>query len=296
MKAMAGLISIIIMLAAIALPGTALAKSAGDDAFLIEYADSVQGLVTQVEDSRLLVLRYAKHFKADPSAVIAYFRNEISIETLKEKTTVDVYKRKGTSFESETKELKAGTKVFVNSNGIPILEIGSGNPLADSLPGKDVKKLPAKPTTIEDLKATSSAAEQPQVAANPTETPVLTAQAPDQLPTAVPGSESSPLATPSEPDVAVLSSGPIETVAKVATKAGGSGIMGWLLPAAGIAGAALLGSGGGSGSDAPILPPGGGSGDNNDLPAAVPEPASIIALGAGLVSLAGIAHRRKRAW
>ncbi len=288
MKVCTGLAIIVALVVGLAVPGPVSAKPAGDDAFLIESADSVESLVAQVEDSRLLVLRYAKHFKADPASVLAYFRNEISIDSLEEDVSVTVYKRKGTDVEAENRVFKAGTRVFVNSNGIPVMELGSGNPITDSLPGKDVKKMPSKPSTIEDMKATSSTpAEQSAATTQPGQPPVQTAQLPGDLPATVPGAETAPLGTPANPEVAVLSSGPIETVGRVVTGAAGGGLPAWVLPAAGIAGAAMLV--GGNGSGAPASP----AGNGGELPNAVPEPAGLVALGAGAVSLAGVLHRRR---
>lgn len=268
----------------LALPGTASARSAGDNAFLIEYASTVEGLVGQVDDSRLLVLRYAKFYKADPSTVITYFRNELSIEELTEDIEVDVYHRKGTDFEGVLTKFKKGTKVFVNRNGIPILQLGSGNPMLDSLPGSDVKKLPNKP---ENGTQPTTPPNGTQAVTNPPPTtttpPPTTTTAPpveianNQLPTTVPGAATSPLGAPVEPVSAVLASGPIETITR-----GGSGIgrlAGWILPI-GLAGAALMGAGGGGGN-----PP--------NTPDPVPEPGGILALGTGVVSLASMAYHRR---
>lgn len=290
MRAIAGLVVFITILAGlIALPGTASAKPAGDNAFLIDSADNVKDLVGQVEDSRLLVLRYAKFYKVDPSTVLTYFKNELSVEKLTEDVTLDVHQRKGTDFESNSEKFKAGTKVFVNKNGIPILELGTGNPLTDSLPGKDVKKLPTtpesgvSPTNAQPPQAVTNPTEVAQPPADPTTVvdpvPPTVEVANSTLPTAtVPGpTTTSPLAVPTEPTSAVLSSGPIETV----TRGGGSRLGGWILPV-GLAGA-LLGAGSGGGS--PAAP--------NTEPI-IPEPAGLLALGTGLVSLAGMSYRRIR--
>ncbi len=287
MRVMVGLMVLLLLLAGALLPGPASAKSAGDSAFLTEHAESVEGLVKQVENSRLLVLRYAKFFTVDPSNVISYFR-DLSIEEVKQTTTLDVYHRKGMSdVESKTKQFKAGTKVFVNRNGIPILELGTGNPLADTLPGKDVKQLPPKTVPETTQPVTASNQPTPQVGPQPTTAPQTT-PVPNELPTTVPGSQTSPLgnqtvastAGVAEPETAVLGTGPIETVAKAASKGKGiSALSGWLLPV-GLAGAALAGGGsGGSGSTDPINP--------------VPEPAGLVALSTGLVAIAGTALRRR---
>lgn len=279
MRVMAGLVLLLCIMAAFALPGTAIAKPAGDGAFLIESVDSVAELVNQVEESRLLVLRYAKHYRVDPSAVLSYFRNELSIAKIEETQDLGVYRRKGNSeVEVITKTFKAGTRVFVNSKGMPVLEMGTGNPMSDSVSG--VPKLPSKPETL--AQTDPAAAAQTPAEAAAAQTPVST-----ELPTTVPGSTTSPLAdqvaaaVTTEPETAVLASGPIETVAKVASR-GGTGIAGWLLPAAGIAGAAML-AGGGSGS------PDGG------LPDPIPEPGGMLALSSGMISLAAFAYRRKSA-
>ena len=291
MRAIAGLVVFITILAGLmALPGTASAKPAGDNAFLIDSADNVKDLVGQVEDSRLLVLRYAKFYKVDPSTVLTYFKNELTVEKLTEDVTLDVHQRKGTDFESVSKKFKAGTKAFVNKNGIPILELGTGNPLTDSLPGKDVKKLQTtpengvSPTNAQPPQAVTNPTEVTQPPANPTTVvnpvpPTVEVANNAQLPTTIPGATTTPpLAVPTEPVSAVLASGPIETV----TKGGGSRLGGWILPV-GLAGA-LLGAGGG----------GGGGGAPGPNPTPVPEPATLLALGTGLVSLAGMSYRRIR--
>jgi len=78
--------AILLVIAVLALAlvplGKASAKSAGPGAFLVDYADTVQQLVSQVEDSRLVALRYAKHFRTDPSTVLTFFRNDLSVEKL----------------------------------------------------------------------------------------------------------------------------------------------------------------------------------------------------------------------
>lgn len=278
MRVMAGLVLLLSIMAAFALPGTAIAKPAGDGAFLIESVDSVAELVNQVEESRLLVLRYAKHYRVDPSAVLSYFRNELSIAKIEDTQDLGVYRRKGNSeIELITKTFKAGTRVFVNSKGIPVLEMGTGNPMSDSVSG--VPKLPSKPETL--AQAEPGATTQTPAEAAAVQTPV-----PAELPTTVPGNVTSPLAdqvaaaVTTEPETAVLASGPIETVAKAAS-GGGTRIAGWLLPAAGIAGAALIGAGGSSSPDGDGLDP-------------IPEPGGMLALGTGLISLAGFAYRRNR--
>ena len=283
MRVLVGLIVFLLLIAVgLILPQTVNAKPAGDKAFLVEYSDSVQDLVKQVEDSRLIALRYAKHFKVDPLQVLSYFRNELSIEELKENTTLDVYYRKGlTEVETKSKEFKKGTKVFVNRNGIPILELGTGNPLADTLPGKDVKKLEPK-SLQQTLTEQPTTPTQPTTVQTPPGQPGVTQ--PPTAPGSTPplGDQTLASAATTEPETQVLASGPVE-VARAAGKGFSRSASGWLLPV-GLLGAVALGAGGGGGSPA---------GTRNEPPPVVPEPSGLIALSVGVMTFAGAVYRRR---
>jgi len=265
--------------------GLALAKPAGEGAFLVEYADTVQQVVNQVENSRLVALRYAKHFRTDPSTVLTTFRNELSVGKLDETVTLAVYfLDESRNIVSESREFRAGTRVFMNRAGKPLLEYGTGNPLAASLSGANLRTLgetmnsekPAgQPTSPKDVKV--QVLEQP-----PTELPSqATAANAGVTGASVPAAEAGTVVASNS--VALPSPVP---VGSASTSSGASiGAASRLLVPLGIAGLAVaLGGGGGGNTSGGIVPPPNGGGNE---PPPVPEPTSIITLAAGVLTLGG---------
>jgi len=254
--------------------GTATAKPAGEGAFLTDFATSVSQVVDQVEGNRLVALRYAKHFRTDPSSVLEYFRNELAITTLSEDTTLSVYYMdESRNIVSKTTELEAGTKVFGNKIGTPILEHGTGNPLAATLTtGAGVKGL---------ANAISIASDQGNIVTQVLEQP------PTELATTTPTGEAARAAA-SQPGTMVAANVPGSRPAAGAGKSSfGSSLPGWMVPVGIVGVAAALGGGGG----------GGGGGTLAEQPQEeppIPEPAGLLALGGGLAALAGFTRLRRK--
>ncbi len=275
----------------VALFGVAVAKPAGQGAFLMEYADTVQQLVSQVENSRLVALRYAKHFRTDPSSVLTFYRNELSLFKLPETTSLRVYYLDDShNIVSEVREFKAGTWVFANKAAVPILELGTGNPLSSTLL---TGELPKK--TAEGLKASN-----PIVTPNEKVAVQVLEQPPTELPKLATENANLP-ASPASPSATVASNA--GTATSSATSAGTAGRISstnWLVPL-GVVGAAVALAGGGGGSSNAIVPPPNGGGGGTEPPPngggtnppVIPEPMSVLTLAAGIATLAAGIYRRK---
>ena len=253
----------------------AVAKPAQEGAFLVDFAGTPAQVADQVAGNRLVALRYAKHFQTEPASVLVYFRSELSITRLEQTTEVAVY-HIGPSqrIVSETREFKAGTKVFASKGGIPVLEYGTGNPLTAILPvRKGVGPPAAMPGSMSEHgdklvipdQSGAVASETSEVIASATDIPVV-----PPLTSTLPGSP------------AVIAPAP----SAGGTGSGGPSLSKWLLPV-GIAGAAAaMSGGGGSGT---------GDGGTSREPQAVPEPVGIAVLGCSLLTMAGlIRHQRRR--
>lgn len=252
-----------------------------------------------MEANRLVALRYARVFVLEPKAVLTYFRNELTLVTLSEPAEVQVYRLDDEGrIVSETKTLKAGTKVFANRAGYAVLEYGTGNPLTAELPAAD-KPMPKsnKPLTEANNAAKPGQAESPPKPTSPTQTAANGVKSPLDTPAPSP----SPNATlvPNTPGSTVTATDPATgavvepktAVAGVQMSTGGSSIANWVLPV-GLAGAVAALAGGGGGGTHPTNGGGGGGGDTN--PPIVPEPTSFMALGTGLIALGGFAMRKRK--
>ncbi len=256
----------------------AVAKPAQEGAFLVDFAETPAQVADQVAGNRLVALRYAKHFQTEPASVLVYFRSELSLTRLEQTTEMAVY-HIGPSqrIVSETREFKAGTKVFASKGTIPVLEYGTGNPLTAILPVRKGVSPPAA-AVLGSMsehgdklgipnESGAVASETSEVIASATDIPVV-----PPLTSTLPGSPEVLPPAPSAGD----------------TGSGGPSLSKWLLPV-GIAGAAAaMSGGGGSGS-------GSGDGGTSREPPAVPEPVGIAVLGCSLLTMAGlIRHRRRR--
>ena len=103
--------------------------------FLVYKADSVDAFVTQITSSPQVAARYARHYGVSPSKLGTYFHQNLMIKTLDKpyRTTVYFISR-GNVIKQKERVLKAGSRVFVGPNGLPLLEWRCGNPLGTSLP------------------------------------------------------------------------------------------------------------------------------------------------------------------
>jgi hypothetical protein len=282
------LLSLVLLGTILGCSRVAIAKPAGDDAFLTEYADSPAQVVSQIEANRLVALRYARVFLKDPSSVLAYFRNELSIVTLEGPMQVEIrHLDESRRIVTSTREFKAGQKVFANADGYPILEYGTGNPLTSELPARGGK--PSSKPMIQAQNTPVGETPKPN-AANPLAPSPAPAEAPETL-----LSPNSPL-IPTEPGSTLVASASdplLPATPPAAPLSGGqkgfSGMSGWLVPLGLAAAAAGLGGGGGAPSNISGDPA--GTGD----PPIVPEPASLMILGTGLMTLGGIIRRVRKA-
>lgn len=266
----------------------AVAKPAGDEAFLTEYADSPAQVVSQIEANRLVALRYARVFLKDPSSVLAYFRNELSVVTLEGPMQVEIrHLDESRRIVTSTREFKAGQKVFANADGYPILEYGTGNPLTSELPARGSK--PSSKPMIQAQNTPVGETPKPNAA-----NPLAPSPAPAETAKTV-LSANNPL-IPTEPGSTLVASASdlVIPATPPATPIGGglkgiSGMSGWLLPLGLAAAAAGLGGGGGAPSNISGDPAGGGD------PPLVPEPTSLMILGTGLMTLGVVIRRARRA-
>lgn len=292
LKHMRILVGFALALSCLLTASIASAKPADGSAFLPEYAENSHQIVSQMEASRLVALRYARVFLSEPKAVLTYFRNELTLVTLDAPMEAQVYRLDADGhIVTEMRMLRTGTRVFANRAGYPVLEFGTGNPLTSELPPPDKPRPMTSNQTTQASDAQQSSANG-QNAANGNTTDQSNPLTGQTTPSPAPNQ---PLA-PTEPgSTAVAQTPPATTptseVAGVQMSTGGGGGFGsWLIPA-GLAGAvAAFSGGGGRGTSAA----GGGDGDGGADAPIVPEPTSFMALGAGFVALGGLISRRRR--
>lgn len=103
--------------------------------FLVYKAESVDSFVTQIMSNKTVAARYARHYGISPEKLGKYFRENICIKTLDKPYMTTVYFiSKGNIIKQKQRVLKAGSRVFIGPNGLPLLEWRCGNPLGTKLP------------------------------------------------------------------------------------------------------------------------------------------------------------------
>lgn len=290
----ATLVILAIVTAILGLTFGAQAKPAQQGAFLTQYAGSADEVIQQVEANRLVALRYAKHFRMDPASVLVYFRNELSVATLDESASMKVYSiGESSRIADVTREFKKGAKVFVDRQGVPILELGTGNPLGTSIvPAKSPEQVTDESRPKSPGNGSSSVVQgikqgrpqegqitppEPQ-AGKPGMIPANTTDPPVTMPTLTPTVIAE---TPLLPDAGPVGAPPIISHSRNSSN--------WLLPAGlvGVAAALAGGTGASTTSNNPSE-----SRINSPL---VPEPLSLLVMGSGLAAFAGgfIAQKRR---
>jgi hypothetical protein len=233
------------------------AKRMPPGSFLTSPVGSVDQLAQAVKKDETLAARYAKHFGMASSGLSEYFSKNLKLSTLSKPGAFTVYyvTRSG-RIKVHKKWLRAGTKVFVDPKGTPVILVICGNPLVRELiqPVAEVKAPPApvQPTPVvsEPAPLPVEIAETP--IAEPIETQVL-----------------------SEPpmEVHLLTPEPMAISSQAA--ASSSGKSGWFIP--GLVGVGAAVSGGGGGSHHVNV---------------VPEPGSLILLASGISYLGFIFRKR----
>ncbi len=248
------------------------------NAYLNKAATTHAQLMAQVKSDKVVLDRYMRHFAMTKAEVIQYF-NTLKLSKLTKPTRLAMYNTPDSGvLRSREFVLKAGTKVWLDPTGQPILKQSCGNPLTRG-PVQAVKKNPVvagvEPTAAEEVPELSTILPEgftDNEAALLTEAlepglPILAAelQAPNlpEAPDTFPGAET---ATPG--DFVTPGNSPIGFF-------GGLPPL-FLLPALPLP---FLFGGPHSGPKPPTPPP-----------PAVPEPATVLVLGLGLLFL-----KRKKA-
>jgi hypothetical protein len=256
--------------------------------FLEVHADSRSDLVKSLNDARV-AKRYQRHFGMTTVGLRTMFAG-LSLTTLKTTGKYRVYNVNDSGvIQWKMLRLTAGTAVYANRKGVPILKKSCGNPMARGTDGRqftdaieaDIEDptdvLALKPVREVDDAVGGGGDESTLLAAsNPpsmlgNDTPVID----EMIVNGVPGIPStSSIISPSGVSGAGAGGAALGT-AGLLTALGGVGTVG-ALGAVGVAAAIITeANGGGSGS--------GG--------APVPEPVTLVVLGAGVV---GLARRRRK--
>lgn len=98
--------------------------------FLTTPVGSGEDLGNRLLADRATADRFARHFGMDPGELAAYFHNNVHSSALSKGGTYTVYYMLTSGkIVSRTKRLAAGTRVFVDFNGRPVLEVACGNPM-----------------------------------------------------------------------------------------------------------------------------------------------------------------------
>jgi hypothetical protein len=228
-------------------------------------------------DDAIVAARYAKHFGVSRNVVVEYFKSGLRVARLKSSYEATVYSVSGkTTITSATAVLPAGTYVFIDANGRPILEASTGNPLVGRLPLASIAiheatgggSLPAATTSESGDVVTKVLGAEPMEigAVTPTVAPI--ASAGDGL--AAIGIPSAATMTPA-----------VDIVGSIPIGAGGHSIFALPSLTSVVPIAALIGG-------AAAIASGSGDSDNKTSPPVVPvpEPSSIAALALGASALA----------
>ena len=126
-------------------PGAAQAMPYGS--FLTRPVGSPQALANLVLSNPEVAARYSKHFGMNAQKLATYFRTNLHMSTLSRSQVLDVsYYGYDHTVVTRPKRLPAGTPVFVDFAGKPILEASCGNPLTSVLEAR-AAELPKLPPT-----------------------------------------------------------------------------------------------------------------------------------------------------
>jgi hypothetical protein len=242
-----------------------------------------------VKSDTKLCARYARHFGTTMTGVSDYFDDHLRLVRLKKSRTTNVYYVTSNGRMGRTRRiLPAGTLVFVNEAGQPVLDWRCGNPLASALPRKLPIRSGLKSPSFKVGKSTPAgkvevAAAPPDLAkvvekvlaAPPAEFTSVQATTAVALP---PVAASMPpiVEAATVPSVAAVGSPPVVAAAS-------HGIASWILPALAATGGVVAlrpGSGGAS-----ITPP---------TTEPVPEPGSLVVLATGVSTACAFMIKRRR--
>lgn len=132
------------------------AQKTAPGSFLRYRAGSAAELAQQVRTDKNVAAKYSAHYGMGGEQLAKYFETQLRLTTLKKARTMDVY-----FYTSSGKVVKkrrlfpAGTMVFVNKSGQPILDWRCGNPFSVKLPvaeevksSRDIVQAPVTPEPV----------------------------------------------------------------------------------------------------------------------------------------------------
>ncbi len=112
-------------------------KPARPGSFVRYSAQTVDDLVSQIENNPVVAKRYAEHFGTSPENLARYFRENLKVITLKTPVKVRTYFiSKNNKIASKQRVLPAGRRVYVTLAGELLIETDCGNPVTKKLPPK----------------------------------------------------------------------------------------------------------------------------------------------------------------
>ncbi len=301
----------VFILAALAIAATLAAPALADyektppGSFLHYRAVTVKELSTQVNANNKLKARYAAHFGKSPEDVADYFSDELELKSLDKPVRVtSYYIGKNGRVYHKTKMLPAGSLVFANSDGKPVIAWSCGNPLRADLP-KTVAKKPkggaGAMTAVAGMQQEVMGMEDPTVTTEvkPAEIETIAASAvtvsPEFATEIIPEAAAASAVTVA-PSIDALSVPSVAVLPPIV--GGGTSLFSWLAPLAGLGGAVALSAPPAEPTtflapeepiDEPIVDPEEPYIDPEDPgenPEVVPEPGSIMALAAGVGAIA----------
>jgi len=130
------LVLLLVAASLLAVPGAAATpKPAPRGSFLRYEVSSVDGLTNQIRGDQAVASRFAKHYGLPVDTIVRSFQQNLHYKTLTQplKTTVYGVSKSG-RIHGKTRTLKAGTPVFVDSNGRIVLKGRCGNPVSKYMP------------------------------------------------------------------------------------------------------------------------------------------------------------------
>lgn len=115
-------------------------------AFLERPVSNTSQLVAQLASNKTVLDRYERHFAMSESELMAYFQTLTPGKLSETKARWVYLVREDGMIDMRSETLKAGTKVFVDPSGKPILVMSCGNPLV----------VPKNPVSLDSMPLNSS--------------------------------------------------------------------------------------------------------------------------------------------